>query len=175
MDVLAKRWPLALGLVSAVLALIFAGDRETAAMAAVVAVLCYLGAAAFARRWVAWAGVLGFSVLVAIAKIAELTWWVVFAAAAVVLIGVGLAVRAPRRALLAQAAAVGAYGGLAVVALYVSPTVGAVLAGLTLAAHAGWDLVVWRRNVVVPRSLAEACMALDVSLGIGVVVLGLTA
>jgi hypothetical protein len=32
----------------------------------------------------------------------------------------------------------------------------------------------YRRGIVVPRSLAEACVALDVPLGLGIVVLGLT-
>jgi hypothetical protein len=34
-------------------------------------------------------------------------------------------------------------------------------------------LVHYRRNEVVPRSLAEACMLLDVPLGLGLVVLAL--
>ena len=175
MNVLTRRWPLALGLACAALALIFTADRETASTSVNVAVLCYLAAAAFARRWVAWAAIAGLSVLVVVAKLADVAWWALFAGAGILLLGFGLVSSAPRRPLLAHAAAVLAYGSLAVVALYLSPEVGAVLAGLVLAAHAAWDVVVWRRNVVVPRALAEACLGLDVPLGLGVVVLGLTA
>jgi hypothetical protein len=171
---LLQRWPALLGLTAAVLVLIFTADRETVAIAVNVAVLCYLAAAAFARRWLAWAGVLGFSVLVTVAKLVEMAWWPVFAVAGAVLLGAGLLVGSPRRPLLAHAGAAVAYGGLAVLALYLPPVAGAVLAGLALAAHAGWDVVLYRRNVVVPRSLTEACLTLDVPLGLGVVVLALT-
>ena len=67
-----------------------------------------------------------------------------------------------------------AYGGVALTALAINPRAGVVLGGLALAAHAGWDAVHYRRGIVVPRSLAEACVALDVPLGLGIVVLGLT-
>jgi hypothetical protein len=40
-------------------------------------------------------------------------------------------------------------------------------------AHAVWDAVHLRRGVVVPRSLAEACIFLDVPLGIAVIALAL--
>ena len=49
-----------------------------------------------------------------------------------------------------------------------------ILAGVALAGHAGWDLVHYRRNAVVDRSLAEFCMLLDVPLGLALVVLALT-
>jgi hypothetical protein len=48
-----------------------------------------------------------------------------------------------------------------------------VLAGLALASHAVWDAIHYRRAAVVPRSLAEFCMLLDVPLGLGAVVLAL--
>jgi len=76
--------------------------------------------------------------------------------------------------LAAQVAAMVGYGGLALLALSVAPRVGAVLAGVVLAAHAGWDVAHYRRDRVVPRSLAEFCMVLDVLLGLGFVGLALT-
>lgn len=172
-NALLRRWPSALGLTAAVLVLIFGADRDSASTSVNVAVLCYLGAAAFARPWVAWAGVAGFSVVVFAAELAGVPWWAAFAVVAVMLVGAGLAIRAPRRALLAQTAAALAYGAPAVLALYLSPLAGAIVAGLSLATHAAWDLVHYRRNTVVPRSLSEACMLLDIPLGIGVVILGL--
>jgi len=63
------------------------------------------------------------------------------------------------------------FGGLAVTALFLAPRLGLVLAGVVLASHAGWDVVHYRRDQVVPRSLAEFCMLLDVPLGVGFVVL----
>jgi hypothetical protein len=46
-----------------------------------------------------------------------------------------------------------------------------VAAGVVLASHAVWDLVHLRSGRVVPRSLAEFCIALDVPLGLGFVLL----
>ncbi|MEU4422873.1 hypothetical protein AB0F81_19770 [Actinoplanes sp. NPDC024001] len=173
-NALLRRWPSALGLTAAVLVLIFAADRDTASTAVTVALLCYLGAAAFARPWVAWAGVAGFSVVVVAVELAGVPWWAAFVVVTVLLLGIGLATRAPRRALLAQTAAALAYGTPAVLALYLSPLAGAIVAGLALATHAAWDMVHFRRDTVVPRSLAEACMFLDVPLGIGVIVLAVS-
>jgi hypothetical protein len=50
-----------------------------------------------------------------------------------------------------------------------------VVAGLALAAHAAWDARHLRRGTVVPRSLAKACLALDLPLGLGVALVGLVA
>ena len=66
------------------------------------------------------------------------------------------------------------YGGLACAALLLAPRAGLVLAGLALAAHALWDMEHYRRDLVVPRSLSAFCMALDVPLGLGAVVLAVT-
>jgi putative effector of murein hydrolase LrgA (UPF0299 family) len=57
-----------------------------------------------------------------------------------------------------------------VLALAFSPVVGAVLASLALIAHAVWDVLHYRKNAVVPRSLAEFCMFFDVPLGVAVIV-----
>jgi len=79
--------------------------------------------------------------------------------------------RASRTALAAQSLALVAYGGIALIGLVLSPAVGAVLASLTLMAHAVWDVIHYRRNAVVSRSLAEACIAFDVLLGLAAIVL----
>ncbi|GAB3986424.1 hypothetical protein V1634_05870 [Plantactinospora veratri] len=168
---LLHRWPSLLGLAVAVSQLAFGAEHESVAIVVCVATLCYLGAAALGRPWVAWAAIPGASLLVAISKIVGVPWWVGIAVAAVALVVVGLLRRAPRPAFTAQVAALIGYGGLAVGTLWVAPRAGLVLAGLLLAAHAVWDLVHYRRGQVVSRSLAEFCMLLDVPLGIGVVVL----
>jgi hypothetical protein len=170
---LLRRWPTALGFGAAIAVLLAVADRDTVATCVGVAVLCYLGAAALGRPWIAWAGVLGGSVLVTVGELVGVGRWVALGAAAVVLVAAAVVLGVPRRPVLAQTVALLAFGGLALTALALDPRAGLVLAGLTLAAHAGWDVVHHRRNTVVPRSLAEACIALDVPLGLGVVLIGL--
>ena len=63
------------------------------------------------------------------------------------------------------------YGGAAVLGLAFSPVVGAVLASLALIENAAWDVFHYRKNAVVPRSLAEFCMFFDIPLGVAVIVL----
>jgi hypothetical protein len=172
---LLHRWPTILGLAAATVVLSNGADQDSAATTVGVAVLCYLAAAALGRPWIAWAGVLGGSAVVVAGEVVGIGRWVVLGAVGAVLLAVGLVVDVPRRPLLAQAVAFVGFGGIALLALALDPRTGLVLAGLTLAAHAGWDAVYHHRDAVVPRSLAEACMGLDLLLGLGVAVLGLTA
>jgi hypothetical protein len=168
---LLHRWPSALGLLAVVAALVTGADRETGAITLTVATLCYLGAAALNRPWIAWAAIIGGSLVVTVGELTGLTWWGAVGIAAAALLVIGLIGGAPRPALTAQSAALLGFGGLAVVAVFLAPRAGMVLAGLALASHAGWDLVYYRRNEVVPRSLAEFCMVLDVPLGLALVAL----
>jgi hypothetical protein len=170
---LLHHWPSLLGLLAAGFQIATGATRETVAITVSVATLCYLGAAALNRPWIAWAGVIGGSLVVVAGELVGLVWWGAAGIAAIVLILIGLVGRAPRPALTAQTVALLGFGGLAVVATFLAPLAGLILAGLALAAHGGWDLVHYRRNEVVPRSLAEACMLLDVPLGLGLVVLAL--
>jgi hypothetical protein len=103
------------------------------------------------------------SAIPVVSELADLPRWIPFALVGVVLAGVGL-VRG-RAATWPQTAAMIGYFGVAAVALYLDPRLGLVLAGLALAAHAAWDLVHYRRDVVVNRSLALWCIGLDVTLG----------
>ncbi|MBO4206388.1 hypothetical protein [Micromonospora echinofusca] len=171
---LLHRWPSALGLAAAVLSLASGVNRESGAITVVVASLCYLGAAAFNRPWVGWAGILGGSIVIVASELAGLPWWAGAGITSLVLIVAGVAVRAPRVPLAAQALALAVYGGLAVVTLFLSPRVGLAMAGAVLACHAIWDVVLYRRNQTVPRSLTEFCMVLDVLAGGGIVVVAVT-
>ncbi|UNX54509.1 hypothetical protein MF406_16720 [Georgenia sp. TF02-10] len=169
-----RRWPGAVGLtVAVVLVATGAADRETLARGVSLAALCFLGAAALGRPWVGWAGIAVGSAVVVASELLGLAWWVGVGVTALGLVVVGLLRRAPLPALTAQSAAMAGFGGLAVAAVVMDPDAGLVLAGLTLASHAGWDAVLYRRNQVVPRSLAEFCMFLDVPLGIGLILLAL--
>jgi len=93
---------------------------------------------------------------------------------AIALLIVGLVARVSRAALAAQSLALVAYGGIALIGLALSPVVGVVLASLSLMSHSVWDVIHYRRNAVVSRSLAEACIVFDVLLGLTVIVLALT-
>jgi len=169
-----RRWPAVLGLAIAALQLIGGVDRDGVSTVLFVATLCYLGAAVFERRWVAWVGV---PVGVLVANVTELTgldWWIGVAALVPVLLVVGAVTKAPGRTVAVQLLSVLGYGFLAVTALYLGPRVGLAFAGAAVASHAVWDVIHYRRNAVVSRSLAEFCMLLDVPLGVGTIVVALT-
>ena len=169
-----RRWPAAVGLLGAAFVALVGHDRETLVISLLVALACYLAAAAFKVRWVAWATIPIASALVTAGAFIGIDPWLVLGGASVVLIVVGLALRASRTALAAQSLALIAYGGVGLVALTLGPVAGAVLASLVLMAHVVWDVIHYRRNAVVPRSLAEACMFFDVALGVAVIVMVLT-
>jgi hypothetical protein len=165
-------WPAALGLAAAAVQLATDPDTETIATVISIAVLCYLAAAAFDRRWVAWAGGLVFVPVVVPSQFVGLAWWVVPGVVALALVVTGLLLRVPGPPLAAQTAALIGYGGFAVAVLLLAPPrAGLALAGVALAAHGVWDVIHYRRNRVVHRSLAEFCIVLDVPLGIGAIVL----
>lgn len=168
-----RRWPSALGLAVAVpLLATGVADRDMLAVGVTVAAFCYLAAAALGRPWVAWAGIVGATLVIVGSEMVGLVWWAGLGLTGLGLVAFGLRRGAPRQALTQGAALLG-FGALALVALALDPRAGLVLAGLTLASHAVWDAVHHRRNEVVPRSLAEACMLFDVVLGLGCIVLAL--
>jgi hypothetical protein len=144
---------------------IFTGTTTlTPATAVGVAALCYLAAAATKTPWVAWLGVPVFSGLAFAGLLTLLPWWTLFVLAAVVLLGVGAVLRTGQVTAV-QAAALLGYFGIAIVALQLSPRLGLALAGLTLAAHALWDVKHYRSETVVTRSLAIFCIGLDLTVG----------
>ncbi|SDE06347.1 hypothetical protein [Auraticoccus monumenti] len=169
------RWPTVLGLgVAALLLATGAAGRETVAIGASAAAWCYLAAAALGRRWLGWVAIPVASLVVVGSELVGLPWWVGLGATGLVLLVLGV-LRSPvaRSLLLAQAAAFAVVAGLAVLALAWDPWAGLVLAGLVLASHAGWDVVHHRRDVVVSRSLAEACLGFDLLLGLGLIAVAL--
>ncbi|SEU27320.1 hypothetical protein [Nonomuraea wenchangensis] len=166
------RWPTALGLAVATLSLVTGSNQESLAIPLAVAATCYLAAAALGEPWTVWPAALGVSLVVVASELIGMAWWAGLGGTAVVLVGVGLALRVSRSALLAQALALVGFGGAAMIAVFSSPQVGVIVAGLALASHAIWDVIHLRRKLVVAPSLAEACIFLDVPLGLGLIVLG---
>jgi hypothetical protein len=166
-----RRWPIAVGLLGAAFAAIVSPNRETVVISLLVALVCYLAAAALGVRWVSWAAIPVASALVVAGALIGIEPWFVLGGVAIALVIVGLVARASRTALAAQSLALVAYGGIALIGLALSPVVGAVLVSLTLMAHGVWDVIHYRRNAVVSRSLAEACIVFDVLLGLGAMVL----
>ncbi|MCA5892067.1 hypothetical protein LEP48_01710 [Isoptericola sp. NEAU-Y5] len=132
------------------------------ATAVAVAALCYLAAAATGLRWVGWAAVPVASALPFLAFVG-VPRWLPFAVAGLALLLLGLVRRRPTT--LAQGAAMVAYYGVALAGVGLAPRAGLVVAGLALAAHAAWDLVHYRRDVVVHQSLAVWCIGLDLTVG----------
>lgn len=174
-SLILRRWPAAVGLLGAAFAAIASPDRETVVIALFVALACYLAAAAFEVRWVAWATIPIASALVVAGALVGIQPWFVLGGASILLVILGLVLGASRTALAAQALAMVAYGGAGLIALTLDSLIGAILASLILMAHGVWDVIHYRRNAVVPRSLAEACIFLDVPLGLVLIILVLNA
>lgn len=167
------RWPTLVGLLAAASQILTGADRTTVGIVVAVATICYLAAAALGRPWAAWAAIPVVSLIITGGAVAGVAPMTTLGATAAVLVVTGLVLGVSRRALGAQTAAALAYGGLVVAGLAMAPDVGLVLVGVTLMAHAGWDIVHIRRRIVVPGSLAEFCIALDLTLGAAVLI-GLT-
>lgn len=166
-------WPAALGLAAAMFQIVTGVAAGAVAITVAAAASCYLAAAALGRPWIGWAAIPVASIVVIISEIAGITWWVGLAGFAAALVVVGVLRRGQDRSLTAQGLAMLCFGGVAVVAVLVSPRLGLVLAGVALASHAAWDFVHWRRNKVVPRSLAEFCFVLDIPFGVAAIVLAI--
>ncbi|WP_182526546.1 hypothetical protein [Nocardioides dongkuii] len=163
-----------IGLTAAALQIANGVEVEVVAIVLVAASLCYLAAAALERRWVAWATIIGATVVVFVSEALGLPWWTGTASAGAVLVAVAALRRARTTAVTTQTLALAAYGGAATLSVQLSPTAGLLLVGAALAAHAVWDVAHWRRDAVVPRSLAEFCVFLDVPLGVAAVIVALT-
>lgn len=164
-------WPALLGLAAAGFQIVSGVALTAVSITVAVAAACYLTAAAVDRPWTAWAGIPVGTVVVIVSEVAGLPWWIGLAAYALVLILVGVGRGTRSRTLADQSLALLGYGGLAVVAVLVSPRLGLALAGLALAGHAWWDLRHLCRADVVPRSLAQFCIALDIPFGAAAIAL----
>jgi hypothetical protein len=170
----AHRWPTVVGLLAAVGLYLAGVDRGAVALVVTVAATCYVAAAAFALPWMAWAWIPLSFVVVAAGRLVGLHPIAAAAGTAAVLVVVGLLRGTTRPAATLETAGLLLYGTVAVGALLLDPTVGIVVVATTLVAHGIWDLWhLWRHRDLVSPSLAEACVALDVPLGLAVLVAAL--
>jgi hypothetical protein len=166
---LARRWPTAVGLLAAVGMFLAGADRASVALVVAIAATCYLAAAAFSLPWMAWAWIPLSFVVVWAGVLVALDPLTATAVAAAVLLVLGLLRGAARPALTLETACLLLYGSVAVGALLLTPAFGLVVVALTLVGHGVWDLWHLRRHRdLVSPSLAEACGALDVPLGLAV-------
>ena len=106
-----QHWPVAVGVLGAAFAAIASPDRETVVISLLVALICYLAAAALGLRWVAWAAIPVASALVVAGALIGIEPWFVLGGVAIALLIVGLVARASRTALAAQSLALVAYRG----------------------------------------------------------------
>ena len=170
-------WPGAIGLAFAAFLSIdlINGTEHGTDFAAIVAAsgLVYLAAAALEFPWVAWPAFLLSVVVITLARLGfiplDATSAMLILAGLFAAYGVIRALRRPNHDLPLQAIAMVVFGGLAIVTLFISPFVGALLVAAGLAAHAGWDVYHHVKNKVVVRSMAEFCFMLDIALAIVIV------
>ncbi len=134
-----------------------------------IAALCYVAAAVTGLRWMSWVWAGVGTALVFGAELLGVPRWTVLALAGGVFVAIGI-VRRPA-VTWPQALAMIGYFGVAIVALFLAPNVGLALAGFALATHAVWDVVHYRRDIVVSRSMALWCIGLDVFLGLACITL----
>jgi hypothetical protein len=163
---LLDRWPSLLGVVLAVLVVLGGADRENIGIIVAAATVCYLAGAAMGRPWAAVAAIPGSVVVTVGGGLLQVNPLVSLAVVAVVLVGVGFAIRVSRAALTVQSLGVLLYGCLVVVGFAIDATAGLVLVALTLIGHGAWDIWHLRRGAVVPRPLAEGCLTFDVLIGL---------
>ncbi|MFG3257189.1 hypothetical protein [Streptomyces sp. NPDC048172] len=163
---LRHRWPAVVGALAAVSSFLTGADRTTVGIVVAIAATCYFSAAALGRPWVAWAAIPGGSVLIVAGGVLGAGPLVTLGVVAAILTVVALALGVSRTPVTVEAAGLLAYGGLVALGFALAPTAGLVLVAVTLVAHAAWDVAHLRRGgAVVPRSLSEFCVVLDVLLG----------
>jgi hypothetical protein len=168
-------WPAAAGVgLAAFVGLDIADGGAGLAPVLAASAVIYLGAAALGRPRASWPLFFGAFVVITVADAYATS---VLLGAGALLAGYGLLRGATRPAsgLPLQTLAMAGFGGAAVIALQVSPDLGAYLVAAGLLAHAAWDVYHHRTGRVVARSLAEFCVVLDTLLAAAIIVATLMA
>jgi hypothetical protein len=138
----------------------------------------YLGSAAVQRRGAAWPMFAVSFVVIGAAGFTPWeerfgTWGLIGLAAALAVYGLLRGAARPAEGLPFQAIAMGLFGGIAAVVLFLGGDLGAYLVAAGLLGHAAWDVHHHRKAIVVSRSMAEFCFVLDTLAAIVIVVVTL--
>jgi hypothetical protein len=167
------RWPTALGIaVAGLSALDLETGLEFAALTVLMAVI-YLGAAVFERPWTAWAVLFAGLPL---AFVIPTSWTdrsvtLLVVGAIFLVAGVIRGQLAEPSSFSLETAGMVLFGSAILVALYVDPSLGGKLVGITILGHGVWDAYHYLRNTVVQRSYAEFCAVVDVLLGAAIMIM----
>ncbi|HRO23127.1 MAG TPA: hypothetical protein PLR07_02380 [Promineifilum sp.] len=172
---LLARWPSVAGAL-ALLANVQGGlDSHITAFIVILASMCYLAAAALGSRRSAWVMVGVAALAVVIARLTGLDPTVMLLIA-----GVGFAAfgfvrprQVDRREVGIQTLAFIVFSAIGLTAMVASPVLAVLLAAGAAIGHGIWDVVHLVRDKVVARTLAEACLVLDLGLGIALLVITL--
>ncbi|WP_309132816.1 hypothetical protein [Brevibacterium sp.] len=174
---LLRRWPAALGVALGLSQLLTDDPRSVtgALLVLLLATTGYVLIAALDRpRW-SWAVIGSLVVLLTGTRLASAPPVVELGAVVLLILAavtVGVARGTWKKGGLHRWQPLAALGFLALclAALAVSTETGRLIIGVGLIAHTVWDCLHWRRHAVVSASLAEWCAALDLTLGVGVLV-----
>ncbi|MEV6692150.1 hypothetical protein AB0M35_11860 [Micromonospora sp. NPDC051196] len=137
----------------------------------------YLAAAAVGRPGAAWPafGVTFVLIGLGLRTAFDPVLWICVAAGALAAFGALRAGLRPVWSLPMQSAAMLVLAAAALLAVRADHVTGGIIVSVALFAHAAWDVWHHRTQRVVVRSLAEFCGVLDVLVGVGVLVVTLTA
>ncbi|WP_188196949.1 hypothetical protein [Nonomuraea sp. SYSU D8015] len=173
---LVHRWPTLLGLLAMAFSVFDDQDGRAQGIVVFLAALVYLATAVVGRPGVAWILLGACIVGVTVVRLLDAELWPALVAGAASIIILSLVSDLPRRPRLAamQIPLMLVCGAAAVVALSLSPALGSYLVAAALIGHGIQDVIVWRANKVVARSLAEFCLVLDLTLGVAIIILQLT-
>ena len=174
---LVARWPAAAGIIVAVGTVL--GISYGGQLAPVVAAsgFVYLAAAAIGHRVAAWPAFGLTFVFVGIGFVIDgfnAVLWICGIAAALAIFGFIREGWRPAWSLPLQTAAMLVLAAAALLSLGSNHLIGGIIISAALFAHAGWDVWHHRTGRVVVPSLAEFCGVLDITAGIGVLVITLT-
>ncbi|TYB52354.1 hypothetical protein FXF51_51435 [Nonomuraea sp. PA05] len=173
---LGRRWPTWLALAWAAFSLSDVTDGLEYTIVFVVPAAGYLFLAVADRRRITWAVVLAALATVVILRVLGIDPGPPLALTVIALAALGLIngrLRGPHLYALQTPGALAfiAYGLLVV---SVPPVAGGFLVAAGLLGHAAWDAYHWRADKIVARSFAEWCGMLDLTLGLGLLVILLT-
>lgn len=177
---IARRWPSLAGLVfgGALAAAFWIGFSTTAQASQVLtaAGFVYLGSAALGSRRAAWP-LFALTFVVIGAGFAlpafDPTWVIVAAAVALALFGLMRGASRPGWGMPLQALAMAVIVLVALGVAFAGDRVAALLVGVGLLVHAGWDAHHLRTRRVVASSMAEFCCVLDTVLAVTLIVVSL--